>query len=136
MKPILQHKQYIKALLAVSPKSITTILKYATSNQIKTLVEIIYNIRKLGYTKAQKKRLNRYSKLCHQILEKGINKHNKININKCRTILTKSDKQVGGFIPLLFAPLIGLAAKAAIGGAVSAGAGLATKAIIESATGQ
>ena len=112
----------------IPSKSLPSLLQHFKKEQIRALLEVLFNIRKFAYSNKEKKRLSRYNLLGKQLLS-AIGKNRRVNMSNTRNILTKN-KQVGGFLPLLLLPII---AKAALAGAVSTGTGLAIKAIADSA---
>ena len=136
MNNIAKHKSILQVLRDSSPRLRKSILQNCNAKVICVLIEIIHNLLNgnIPINANQLKRLSKYkgkfrklSKLCSD------NKLKKsINTQESR----KAIIQTGGALPFLIAPLIALIAKAAVGGAVSAGTGYVAKKIIDSATGE
>ncbi len=130
MERILKQKSFFEFLGRLPPKSISTVLRYASPQIIKALVEIVNNRHKLSVTPHQIKLLKRHKKYYTQLGD-CCNKHNKVNVSKARSYIISTPNQTGGALPLLLAALLPLIAKAALAGVVSAGSGLAVKALVE-----
>lgn len=127
MKNIYKHRNILEVLSKASPALRKAILQHADKSTICILAEIIVNLMQghLNLSQSQKKKLKPYKRqfqrlvaICHR------RKH--INKIKTRRVLLQS----GGALPFLLPLLIPLIAKAALGGAVAAGAGIATRKII------
>ena len=130
-----QHKSYLDLLNTSDPKFRKVMLDNASPKQRRMLIEIIANTLNgnIPLSAKQKSALQKHKCKLRSICKTCINKKNKIiNINS--KSVKKNINQIGGILPFFIAPLLALAAKAAVGGVVSAGAGYATKKIIDSAT--
>lgn len=136
MKNILDQKSYLEALMKTDTTTRRKLLTQTTTKQQKALVELIINLVKgnVPLTTLQKSKLMKHKKAFRRICKLCYSqKKNKI-INVKGQVLKNELVQTGGALPFLIAPLIALAAKAALGGVVSAGAGYATKKIIDAAS--
>ena len=137
MDRIKKHKGFLQFLSNCDPKMLKIILKNATNDQKRFLVELVSNVLRgnIPLTKNQKLKLHKHKSKLRKVCEVCVQtKKNKIiNLNSQKG--KKAINQIGGALPFLLLPLLALAGKAAAAGAVSAGAGYATKKIIESAGG-
>lgn len=136
MKNIMKHKSYFDVLSKSNGKLRKSLMKNMSKDQRKATIELLVNISKgnlkvspatLQKLKKHKSLLRRLCKVCYS------SKRNKI-INTNSKSAKKLVEQTGGFLPFAILPLLALAGKAALGGAVSAGAGYATKKIIDAAS--
>ena len=137
MKNLIKNKTYLQFLSKADKKIRNYLIENATPEQRRALIELIVNTVQgnLKLSSNQIKRLKKYKKHLRYICIICLNrKQNKI-INISKKGAKKSIVQVGGILPFLIPPLLALAGKAALGGAISAGAGYATKKIIDSAAG-
>lgn len=133
MKNLMKHKSYLEILSKADDKVRKLLIQNATPQQRHALIELIVNTVQgnIKLTPKQINKLKKYKRYLHYICIICLNKkQNKIvNVNKAEA--KKGVVQVGGILPFLIPPLLALAGKAALGGAISAGAGYATKKIID-----
>ncbi len=113
----------MQALTHLPPKSLPTVFKHASPRSVKAVVELVANRHCAKVSPSQIKRLKRYKQYYNSIAN-CCTKDKKVQHNKARKLLQKN--QSGGILPLI--PIILAAAgpviaKAAVGAAVSAGAG-------------
>jgi len=134
MKLIKQHHAYLQVLANANPKMRRVILQNSSPQQIHALVQVIVNILlgNVPISSKQKQKIAKYKNSLRKLLYSSYNKQKNKVINRKNN--KKMIIQTGGFLPILLTPLLALATKAAIGGAIGAGAGYATKKIIEKAT--
>lgn len=127
MKHFEKHLHILEVLKKASPKLRKAILEQCDSQVICMLSEIIINILngQLAVTPNQKIKLRKYKKH-FRALANHCSTSKRINKKKARKTLI----QTGGAFPLLLGLIAPLIAKAALGGAVAAGAGVATKKIL------
>lgn len=130
MNKVNKHKNYLHVLKDSDNKVRQFLLRNANKEQKQVVLEGVVNLlnNNIPLSAKQKQALSKHKSKLRRLCE-SCYKNNKIINNKKVEI-----EQIGGAIPLLLAPLLALAAKAAVGGAVSAGASYATKKIIDSAT--
>ena len=138
MKNLMKEKLYLKFLIKADKKVRNHLIENATPKQRHALIELIVNTVQgnLKLSPTQLKKLRKYKNHLRYICIICLNrKQNKIiNVNKKEA--KKSVVQVGGVLPFIIPPLLALAGKAALGGAISAGAGYATKKLIDRASGK
>lgn len=127
MKKLIENEHWLRVLENANPKLRSAMLKYANDKEITAVCEIIYNIfnNNIELSPKQKKYLSKYKTKLRQIYKHccGDKKLGKQKIHK-------SVVQVGGALPLIIAALAPFIAKAALGGAVGAAAGVATKKVL------
>ena len=129
MKNIINQKHFIHTLKDSNSAVRKVLLKNATSEQRKAIMEIIVNILNgnVPLTSKQKNALskhkNKLRNLCASCYKNKVINKRKIPV-----------EQVGGALPFLIAPILALLGKAAAAGAVSAGASFVTEKVIDSAT--
>lgn len=128
MDHIRKHEAFLDVLKIADPNLRKVILQKCPDDVICALVEIIINLLQgnINLTPQQKKQLSKYKTKFRNISLHSM-KNNKL-INKPKT--RKNLIQVGGALPFLIPLLAPLIAKAALGGVVAAGAGVATKKIL------
>ncbi len=119
---------FLSALEHIPQRALPQVFKHASRDQIKAVVEIARNRHSLPVTPHQVKRLRKHRKYYNR-LASCCTKEETVNYKKAKHILEES--QTGGALPLLFAFLLPLIGKAALAGAVSAGTGLAVRAIAD-----
>ena len=121
-----KHKKFLTALVNIPQRAIPQVLKHASRDQIKVLIEIAHNRHSLPITSQQLKELQQHKQYYNQ-LDLCCSTAKTVNLTKAKQILSKV--QTGGALPLLLLPLLPLIGKAIFAGAVSAGTGLAVKAL-------
>jgi len=123
MNHLEKHRSMLEVLQKASPKLRKAILQNSNDELICVLAELIVNFMEghVTISKQQKQKLKPYRKMFRNVVNNCSN-HKLKNKKKIRKTIVQS----GGFLPLLL-PLI---AKAALGGLVSTGVGLAAKKII------
>lgn len=126
MNNIITHKSYLKVLETAHPALRKAILQNADKKLLCVLVEIIINFMQgnVPSNANQRKKLMKY-KVIFRKLQKQCK--NKKHINKAtkQTVV-----QTGGALPFLIPLILPLIAKAALGGAVAATAGIATRKLL------
>ena len=135
MRHLLRHKAFFEVLRNADPKLRKAMIQNAQPDIIHALVELIVNTVKgnVPLTPIQKRKLSKHKRILRRICMHCL-KGKKI-INGRHKDTRKLVVQSGGILPLFLLPLLALAGKAAIGGAVSAGAAYGTKKIIDAAGG-
>ena len=106
-----KHQKFYHALLNVPPKSLPSVFQHCKGEQIQSLIEILYNIRKFDYSEKEKKKLCKYTSLCKKLLSTVGRKNRKVSVAAGRRVLKSQNKQVGGFLPYLLLPLMAKALK-------------------------
>lgn len=127
MKKVIENEHWLRVLEKANPKLRSAMLSYANDKEITAVCEIIYNIfnNNIHLSPKQKKYLSKYKTKLRQIYKHCCGEK-KLGKQK----LHKSVVQVGGALPFILAALAPLIAKAALGGAVGAATGIATKKIL------
>ena len=130
MNRVNKQKHYLHVLKDSDTRVRKLLLQNANKEQRQVLLECVVNLLhdNIPLTAKQKQDLAKHKSKLRSLCN-SCYKNKKIINNKKVPI-----EQIGGALPFLIAPLLGLAAKAAVGGAISAGASYATKKIIDSAT--
>lgn len=129
MNNIAKQKSILEVLKAANPRLRQSILYNCDDKTICALVEIIHNLLqgRIPLGPNQKKRLQKYKKKFRYLTERCIKKNKHINNKKARKVII----QTGGALPFLIPLILPLIAKAALSGAVAAGAGYATNKVIK-----
>jgi len=127
MKHLEKHSPILEVLQKASPKLRKAILEQCDSQVICVLSEIILNLLNghINLSSKQKQKLKKYKNKFRELASQ-CNQSKRINKKTARKLLI----QTGGAFPLLLGLLGPIIAKAALGGAVAAGTGIATKKIL------
>lgn len=140
MSKLHQHSNFLKRLSkAKNYRERRELVQRASCDQLKTIPSLVYNILRGQITLPRKSLARRHTLINQKKLGRFVNScctptvkspKNRVHIKPAgvQYVREQLQQQRGGVFPLLF-PLIALAGKAALAGAVSAGTGLAVKKI-------
>ncbi len=90
MNHLNKHEKFLGALEHIPQRSLPQVLKHASRDQIKTLVEIAHNRHSLPVTPHQVKQLKKYKKYYNK-LASCCTKAKTVHFKKAKNILTKSE---------------------------------------------
>ena len=132
MKSLIKSEHYIKVLRDSNKKFRQLMLKNATPEQRKVLLEMLVNTvhGNVPLNKNQRQGLQKHKSKLRKICASCYKKNKIINNRNVKI------EQIGGVLPFLIPPILALIGKAAATGAIGATAGYATKKIINAATGE
>ena len=123
MKKIIDHEPWFRVLEKSNPKMRTAILKNADDKLLCSICEVVANLfnGNIKLSASQLKTLRKHKTSLRKLYKHCCGKR------LSKPVLRKNIVQSGGAFPLIFAALAPLIAKAALGGAVGAATGIATK---------
>lgn len=127
-----KHQPFICRLGNSNSDTCRQLLRQAQPQQIKSIISVVYNILKgaVPLTPAQKRLVRKHKDLLRKFVNSSccLSKKNKAYVNSeaVKKVRRHLSEQKGGILPILL-PLLALAGKAALAGAVTAGTGLAVK---------
>jgi len=135
MKNIQNQRDFLNVLIKLNPKLRASLLKQGSKNLKRAIIEIIVNLLRgnIKLTKIQKQKLQKYKNVMRRVYKRYFNERN--NKIKKTKINNNDIVQVGGALPLLLPIIAGIIGKAALAGAATAGAGYATKKVLEKVGG-
>lgn len=137
LSQIRKHQSFLRQIVgAESPSARRRIIQRATSDQLRAIAGLIYNILK-GQVRLDRKgqqlvskHRERFRRFINTNCSPTLHRPGCIHVKPAgiRRIRGELSQQRGGFLPFLL-PLLGLVGKAALAGAVTGATGLAVKKI-------